>query len=332
MISDNDERIRTRPCPDCYLCGSHGKALYQGLKDRLFGVPGDWNLKHCLNPACGLVWLDPMPIEEEICKAYRTYYTHQKISNSQQGKRPRRFFRDSLHGAYSLLLRASPIYWERKRLSCMYLDKMSEGRLLEVGCGSGQRLARMRALGWKVEGQEVDPKAAAIARTVYGLKVCLGKIEKAAIADDAFDAIIMNHVIEHVYDPIAFLAACYRMLKPGGKLVAVTPNIESRAHGRFGSCWRGLEPPRHLHLFSVTTIRRVAQEAGFINVSSWTTAANAEIIAKGSLEIRRAGQYQMSSSSSLAVALKALCCQFLSSLIIPLHKYSGEECVLRVVK
>jgi hypothetical protein len=64
------------PCPNCYLCGTGGEPLYEGLKDRLFNAPGEWNLKRCPNPECGLLWLDPMPLEEDIGMAYETYFTH----------------------------------------------------------------------------------------------------------------------------------------------------------------------------------------------------------------------------------------------------------------
>src|SRR5690349_4462073 len=69
--------IRTQPRPHCALCGSGGKFIYQSLSDRLFGAPGTWDLKKCSNPKCGLIWLDPMPLNEDIGKAYASYYTHE---------------------------------------------------------------------------------------------------------------------------------------------------------------------------------------------------------------------------------------------------------------
>src|SRR6185503_20402485 len=71
------DQIRSTPCPDCYLCGATGDVLYDSLKDRLFGAPGYWNIRICPNAACGLLWLDPMPVEEDLVKAYHSYYTHQ---------------------------------------------------------------------------------------------------------------------------------------------------------------------------------------------------------------------------------------------------------------
>ncbi|HVH70033.1 MAG TPA: hypothetical protein VNB49_02845 [Candidatus Dormibacteraeota bacterium] len=54
--------------------------LHEHLRDRLFGVPGSWNIRKCLNPRCGLAWLDPMPLDEDIPQAYENYYTHEEDS------------------------------------------------------------------------------------------------------------------------------------------------------------------------------------------------------------------------------------------------------------
>jgi len=68
--------IRTRPVPNCFLCGTTGEALYSGMSDRNYAAPGIWSERKCPKPECGLIWLDPQPTEEDIGKAYQTYYTH----------------------------------------------------------------------------------------------------------------------------------------------------------------------------------------------------------------------------------------------------------------
>src|SRR5690606_4600196 len=72
-----------------------------------------------------------------------------------------------------------------------------------------------------------------------------------------------SHVLEHVYDPSGLLSECYRLLKPGGHLRVVVPNPKSWGHKLFGSRWRGLEPPRHLHLFTPEALRMLSERAGF---------------------------------------------------------------------
>ena len=84
--------ISTEPRPDCYLCGRRGEVIYRGLEDRLFGAPGNWTLKQCPGSGCGLIWLDSMPTEEDIGKAYRNYYTHEN-GTAQKPRKPSIFKR-----------------------------------------------------------------------------------------------------------------------------------------------------------------------------------------------------------------------------------------------
>jgi len=259
MISDKKQEIRTRPCPDCYICGIKGQPLYQDLQDRLFGAPGRWDLKKCPNPECGLVWMDPMPIEEDIGKAYETYYTHEEETNRRNGNVKKTICRQFLRKLYVLLRFFAGLDRQWRRVYMMYLDHIQPGRLLEIGCGNGQRLSSFQSRGWMVEGQEVDQKAARQVYRNFGIKMYLDKLERLDLQRWNYDAIIMNHVIEHVHDPVGLLKECRRLLKPGGLLVAITPNVKSRGHRVFGSCWRDLDPPRHLRLFSVNTLRQLGQ-------------------------------------------------------------------------
>lgn len=142
--ADTSRVVATRDRPECYLCGGRGELLYEGLHDRLFGVPGRWNLKCCQREDCGLIWLDPMPTEEDIGKAYSTYYTHRQAGDARPAGSGKLtiFVRRAL---YKPLLRVLRVRKGRKYLKSMCLDQTPAGKLLEVGCGDGKRLARMRA-------------------------------------------------------------------------------------------------------------------------------------------------------------------------------------------
>ena len=119
-------------------------------------------------------------------------------------------------------------------------------------------------MGWQVVGVEPDPQAAAVARS-RGLDVRLGGIEVLDGFTGEFDWITMSHVIEHVHDPIGLLRACHRLLRPEGRIWIETPNLDSLGHSIYASNWRGLEPPRHLVLFTYLSLRRALSEAGFEN-------------------------------------------------------------------
>jgi 2-polyprenyl-3-methyl-5-hydroxy-6-metoxy-1,4-benzoquinol methylase len=319
--------IRTQHRPDCCLCGARGDELYQGLEDRLSNAPGTWNFNQCSNPDCGLVWLSPMPLEEDLPLAYRDYFTHRGKPVVRRG-----IARKIIHWIYRALLWATGLAHQRAKLHSLYLRGTPLGRLLEVGCGDGSQLAKLRAMGWEVEGQEVDAVAAERARAQYGLRVHLGTLQEAGLPDAAFNVVTMSHVIEHVRDPAALLKECHRILKPGGVLIAVTPNINSFGHQRFRMDWRGLEPPRHLHLFSPRTLRQVAARAAFAQQECWTTAANAQFFAEGSFCIRHSGRRNFGAHPGLGLAAKTLLFQFRAMAMHLVHKNSGEECVLVATK
>jgi SAM-dependent methyltransferase len=136
------------------------------------------------------------------------------------------------------------------------------GTLLDVGCGSGNFLVLAKESGWEALGVEPDSAAVAEARR-KGVSVQLGGLESYAGQEGRFDVITMHHVIEHFHDPLGALRDCHRLLKPGGILWLVTPNIDSFGHARFGRLWRGLEVPRHLVLFNERSLFQALECAGF---------------------------------------------------------------------
>ena len=318
------DMIRTRSNPNCYLCETQGELLYENLVDRLFRAPGKWNLRRCRNPECGMVWLDPLPLEEDIGKAYAKYYTH-----SATPMRRTWFIGLLRRLAFAFRALANPIHGERKRLFSMHLDKVKPGKLLDVGCGNGVRLAKLRALGWDVYGQDVDPVAVAYARETLGLEAHLGRLRDVPFAENSFDCVTLNHVIEHAHDPVGLLRESRRFLKPGGLLVIVTPNVSSFAHKHFGPFWRGLEPPRHIHLFSPNTLSATTAKAGFKVTRLWTTVGNAQGLAHGSLVVKNGGRSASTLKGILLNEMLSLSYLYWSMFEHFRQADSGEECVLQ---
>lgn len=258
--------------------------VYQNLRDRLFGAPGGWSLRQCPDPRCGLLWLDPMPRPEEIHKAYTRYYTHHAAEAGGPGRLKRawhtlkaaylaeRFgYRGGSNGFQRRALAAAmyllPLRRRAVEASVRFLRHQPGGRLLDVGCGSGDWLVQMRELGWHVDGLDFDPAAVELART-RNLNVRAGSLEAQGYDSETFDAVTLHHVIEHVPDPVATLRECHRVLRFGGRLVVATPNAHSLSHRMFRADWRGLEPPRHLHLFTGGSLRRALEAAGFRRMTS----------------------------------------------------------------
>ena len=105
----------------------------------------------------------------------------------------------------------------------------------------------MRALGWDVQGMDIDDAALEQARRA-GLSVRGGTLEQpaGAAAGGGFDALTLNHVLEHLPDPVGALRSARELLRPGGVLWVATPNLRSLAHRMFKRDWLSLDPPRHL--------------------------------------------------------------------------------------
>jgi 2-polyprenyl-3-methyl-5-hydroxy-6-metoxy-1,4-benzoquinol methylase len=298
--------------------------LYNDLPDRLFNAPGNWNFKLCSDPSCELLWLDPVPAEEEVAKAYARYYTH--VESTKRNRDVGSFVRQRLSDA---LIAVDPLRRERDHLLMMYLDKSLPGKLLDVGCGNGARLARLRALGWEVCGQDLDPQAVSFAVKTFGLQAYQGRLEDIRFPEASFDYITLNHVVEHSHDPVRLLKECRRLLKKGGLLVIVTPNGRSFAHKYFGPFWRGLEPPRHIHIFSPKTLSILAAKAGLSVFRSWTTVANAVTFGRGSLMVKRCGCHASSLGSRIFRAGYLIWYLYRSMMAHKKDFDSGEECVLQ---
>jgi len=308
MARGMTEGIRTFEALTCPLDGSVGAVRYSGLQDRFFSVPGHWTLAGCSQ--CGLMWLNPRPIPEDIGKLYEHYFTHDSVEEQLGPPRFRGAVRDAalgydriVKGAFPKLLgkiafAVRPIR-DLMLLSVMTLPGPRGKKLLDVGCGNGSFLAKMQRLGWDVVGVEPDRKAAGIARERFGLEVHVGDLTEAGFPDHIFDALTLSHVLEHVPDPVRTLHECGRLLKPGGKLVVVTPNWDSLGHRALARAWPHLDPPRHLHLFSMHTVRLVIEQTGLEVLRSWTSARLAAWTWIAGRQIRRTGHMPGGSLSGI---------------------------------
>ena len=325
--------IRIASRSSCLLCGSGGMPLHRNLVDALYHVAGKWHISRCSNQNCGLCWLDPAPVEADIPLLYQKYYTHDATNRraSLLWKIRPFFYRCYLIATYppAWLLGLSSA---RREIDLMFLNDVSPGELLDVGCGDGNFMYRMHKLGWSVTGLDFDAGAIEHAKLSYPFKFLHCDLAGAHFGENSFDAITLSHVIEHVPDPVGLLAEAMRILKPGGTLVAITPNAGSYGHLQFGDCWRGLEPPRHIQIFTLEALRACARQAGFEIVNVFSSAANADGITVGSLRIRKAKRQAFVARTTMSVnvirSIKGLLFQYREAFCMRRHPEYGEEAVL----
>ena len=287
-------------CPVCG--GGHRGILYAGLRDRAFRVaPGSWTLVRC--KGCRSAYLDPRPNPQTMELAYRSYYTHgsttpppavgrlrQGLANDYRHARWGYAQGPTIPGGRFIPL-VAPSRGAIVAREVRDLPATPGGRLLDVGCGSGAFLIYMAALGWRAEGVDPDPAAVAGAREA-GLRVTQGTLADVDPGEHAgaFDAVTLSHVIEHLHDPADNLRRINHLLRPGGLLWIATPNLEALGLRRFGRDWLGLDPPRHLVLFTRASLEQLVRSEGFdplrpplASPHAWQMFSQSAAIAQGRL-------------------------------------------------
>ena len=162
-------------------------------------------------------------------------------------------------------LKAATAAWHLERLERVAY----RGRLLDVGCGSGDLVRVAVARGWEAEGLDLAPAAVVAAREA-GVKARLGPLSPEAVAGQRFDAVTLMDVLEHTQDPAALLADVRRVLKPEGWLLLATPDAASLSARLMGRWWPMWIPEHHV-CFTRAGLVRLLERAGFEAAQAWTS-------------------------------------------------------------
>jgi SAM-dependent methyltransferase len=294
------ETIETQKVPVCPLCGEQGKPAFTNLKDRLFDVAGEWALWRCAGQQCRSLWLNPRSTDRDVVKLYESYFTHKgpgvdgfkslnALIECRVQKKRLGLGESSLPPVATVLgsiAAALPPLAEYFCGRVMWVQRSWRGRLLDVGCGAGDLLLRMKNYGWDVEGLEPDPIAAEKLRQ-RGIKVTGGVLPNHDLKEGSFDVITASHVIEHVGDPIAFLKACFKLLRPNGRIILATPNADSAGLKKFGKSWVHLDAPRHFVLFTPESLGAALRTASFDVDRITTSCRSAFFVTKTSRRLQQ---------------------------------------------
>lgn len=343
-----DDKIRTIPKEHCYLCGHEGNNLYDNMEDRLFGAKGKWNIDKCSNDECGLLWLNPMPITEDLPKLYKAYYTHTHDPLPKKANWLIQIFRDGcsdyLRNKYqypykssllskliAIIIKLNPKWTTNLDFSVFYLPAIPNGKLLEIGCGSGGMLKNMQDKGWDVTGVDFDSKSVSVAQNL-GLNVYEGDISQLNLEKNSFDAIIMNHVIEHLPDPIATLKSCHELLRSGGRLISITPNTNGLNHNKYNTNSRLLEPPRHLFIYNKNSLKEAATKSGFKKSSCFTSIHGFSGFSWASEQLLKNSQLCTDSKIPRRKLLLLSAKELIAGYLLKLRLIEGDEVVLTATK
>ena len=219
---------------DCPLCHS-------GRHAQLFTKHG-FTFVRC--EECDLVFVNPQLEEDAVLAEYRTAATNDLWFDVLTSERQQELDR----AKFAEVLDALEPY---------------RGRVLDVGCSIGLFLHLAEERGWEGVGLEPAPRAREYASERYGLEVRPEPLAEAGLADGSFDAVALLSVLEHATDPLALLGECARVLRPGGALYAIVPNVESLACRVLGAEARTFDGRNHLVYFSAATVADAFRRAGF---------------------------------------------------------------------
>ncbi len=220
----------------CFLCGGAQRTRF---------TLGERCLLYCA--PCQLGQLAPLPTDAELAALYAS----------------QAYFEGSDRVGYADYVAQAPQHARSFRRQLEWL--LARGPvhdLLEIGCGPGLFLTEARRLGVATTvGTDLNPWAVDAARA-RGLDARLGSIESVP-ATARFDAIVLLDVLEHVAEPLPFLAAVRARLRPEGRLLVMTPNLRSVLARVSGRRWVSLKIPEHVRYYSPRGITAVLAASGF---------------------------------------------------------------------
>jgi 2-polyprenyl-3-methyl-5-hydroxy-6-metoxy-1,4-benzoquinol methylase len=243
MTSSSTTIVHHENCPGCQ--SENIRALFFAQDHTV--SQKDFEVWEC--GACLLRFTQDVPDEASIAAYYQSedYISH---SNTSQGLINR------------LYQEVRKITLSQKKKKITRLSRRKTGKLLDIGCGTGDFAGTMQAAGWEVTGLEPDGGARELAKAQHGIAV-FPSDHLYELGANQFDVITMWHVLEHVHRLHESLDQIKRSLKADGLLVVAVPNYQSNDAAHYGENWAAYDVPRHLYHFSPQAMQTLMAKHGF---------------------------------------------------------------------
>jgi SAM-dependent methyltransferase len=238
---------------DCIICGASDYTVVATGSDYLYKTVGQ-QLHYVQCKKCGHLYLNPRPTIDQIGNIYPKNYS------SFSGK----FSKNK-----SLIARLKDQVL-LSRFNRLNIDKVKGLRVLDVGCGDGRFLISLRqhhpdfvlhGLDWNFSAATFD------ALKSDGIFPIVGTAEDMKLENEFYDVIVMNQLVEHLWEPREALKRCFNALRPGGTFVLETPDPDGYDRLFFfrSGLWGSYYWPRHLNLFSGKLLSCLLVEIGFVD-------------------------------------------------------------------
>ena len=227
---------------DCGFCGSAERELK--FQDGIFSV--------VTCKACELTYVTPRLSDASLIEEVYNEGYWSSDSAKQRG--------------YTDYRADQPLYLKtyRRRLGVVRRHFDRPGRVLDVGCAAGYFLKVMQEEGWDVLGLEPSDAIRPHAQELLGQEhVRAGLLGQLELEPHSFDLITMWDVIEHIPDTVAAVREVGKLLKPGGRFLIETQNVDSRAAKVMGKRWQHYKHAEHIYHFNRKTLGEALGKGGF---------------------------------------------------------------------
>lgn len=230
----------------CPVCDNDNFLLFITCTD--FFVTGEeFRLKKCSN--CGFIITENIEDEANIGRYYQSeeYISH---SNTSKG-----LVNALYHQVRNYML-------GRKRRLAGKAAGVQNGRVLDIGTGTGYFLNEMKRFGWKVTGTEKSAEARDFAKKEFNLDI-KEPDELFRMHKNTFHVITLWHVLEHIHKLDENMKTFSQLLKPEGKLIIAVPNPTSYDARHYREFWAAYDVPRHIWHFGPEQMKQFGEKYGF---------------------------------------------------------------------
>ncbi|MDA2933636.1 class I SAM-dependent methyltransferase [Acidobacteria bacterium AH-259-D05] len=230
----------------CPICEYPNVQSRYRMTDRLFEVSSEeFVLYHC--SSCGLLFQQEEDIRNRLSEFYPPGYWWQD------------------EGRISLLERVYRewvVRWDQLRF-VLSIFPDQQGRLLDIGCGTGTFVKLALQAGFDAYGLEQSEEAVLIGQSNAPGRIFQGIEQDLIGRGEKFDILTLFHALEHMTNPFRYLKDIRKLLRTPGKVIIQVPNVQSVQAQIFGACWYGLDCPRHVYNYTLFSLLHLLGRAGY---------------------------------------------------------------------
>lgn len=250
-----------RSCPKC---GSEAQNPALSVVDHSISKE-TFQLVDC--GACGLRFTNPRPPNYKIGEYYEAehYISHSNTTATLQDK------------LYKLARR-----WALRKKFGILHSLQPNGKVLDLGCGTGEFLAYLMSRGYNVHG--VEPSLGAREQAIANFSIPVVPDLEQVPAQEQFQVVTLWHVLEHLSDLRGTFKKLFALLGDRGVLVIAVPDRGSWDCEHYGTDWAAWDVPRHLTHFRQEDVHSFLREHGFEMIETrrmWMDALYIAMLSEG---------------------------------------------------